>query len=180
MAEQEALQLEGGGGGVGVGAGNSMTPMEVLGSIFTSLTTHELEVALHKWGYDLDSTMQYLIAAGEAGGGGATASPLGSVRAFVPREGYVVAGGRNGALGSSNAVASSSSSGGGNGLLQGGGGGGVVLQHGASSARVVGDGAGGAGGLGSPSRFGTRSPFGGRVCRYYLQGECRRADCRFS
>jgi len=178
MAEQDALQQDaaarggGEGAGVGVGIGSSMTPMEVLGSIFTSLTTHELEVALHKWGYDLDSTMQYLIAAGESGESKTSSSlPLGAVRPFVPREGYVVAGGRNGAP----IASSSSSTSGGNGLLPGGG---VVLQHGASAARVVGD--GGGGGAGSPSRFGTRSPFGGRVCRYYLQGECRRADCRFS
>lgn len=163
MAEEQALIQDGGGGTVG----SSMTPMEVLGSIFTSLTTHELEVALHKWGYDLDSTMQYLIAAGESGD---ASSPLGAVKAFVPREGYVVAGGRNGSFSASNVAASSNS------LLAGGG---AMLQHGASASRVVGDGAG-TGGVGSPSRFGTRSPFGGRVCRYYLQGECRRADCRFS
>ena len=145
-----------------------MTPMDLLSSIFTGLSTHEVEVALHKHGYDFDSTMQYLStsAGGGADDGGASGAglpsaggssstglppsssagssaiaivaptPSAAAKAFVPREGYVVAGGRNGA--------------------------------GISIGRPA-----------SPTSYSTKSPYGGRVCRYYLNGECRRADCRF-
>lgn len=138
-----------------------MTPMDLLSSIFTGLSTHEVEVALHKHGYDFDSTMQYLsTSAGgvdEASTSGAlptstgplptsttgssaiaivAPAPSAAAKAFVPREGYVVAGGRNGA--------------------------------GLSIGRPP-----------SPTSYSTKSPYGGRVCRYYLNGECRRADCRF-
>jgi len=146
-----------------------MTPMDLLSSIFTGLSTHEVEVALHRHGYDFDSTMQYLSTSAAGGGGvdeagasgglssssgAASASlpsstaagssaiaivaptPSAAAKAFVPREGYVVAGGRNGAS--------------------------------LSVGRPP-----------SPTSYSTKSPYGGRVCRYYLNGECRRADCRF-
>lgn len=138
-------------------ASAGMRPIDLLASIFTSLSQHELEVALHRHGYDLESTMHHLMnvedgAATRVVASGLISSPV-APKPFVPREGYVIAGGRNGLASISTAN------------LGGG---------------AAGSGAGGVnGGSMSPTRLGSRSPFGGRVCRYYLQGECRRADCRF-
>lgn len=139
-----------------------MTPMDLLCSIFTGLSTHEVEVALHKHGYDFESTMAHLMvssssttaAAAEDASGlpplptttTSSAVPITSplAKPFVPREGYVVAGGRNGA---------------------------IPIRPPSPSSSFGLSGVGGVKGAGGG--------FGGRVCRYYLNGECRRADCRF-
>ncbi|CDZ97380.1 Polyadenylation factor I complex, subunit, Yth1 (CPSF subunit) [Phaffia rhodozyma] len=137
-----------------------MTPLDVLGSIFTSLTPHELEVALHKYGYDLELTIRGLLGSTAAPGQindssttyvstlpSASLSAANAPKPFVPKEGYVVAGGRNGGIPvvpPSNALNSNGS------------------------------------GLSKSPGVANNNSFGGRVCRYYLNGECRRADCRFS
>lgn len=134
----------------------SMTPLDVLTQVFSSVPRPELEEALHQSGYDFESAMGVLMARYTLPRSGSTtpqrvASPrpllgVGSRGALAtvhhgPSQGYFVAGGRHG--------------------------GGAMSP-------------GGRGGWGPAS--GTRSPGGPpvRMCRYFLQGECRRSDCRFS
>lgn len=115
-----------------------MTPLDVLSSVFTSLSSAELEDALIRTNYDFEAAMGMLVSVHSGGpprSGASTPVRTGSPRpgAIRPREGYFQAGGR-------------------------------------------------AGGAVSPGLFGRGGPgsmVGGRVCRYFLAGECRRADCRF-
>jgi hypothetical protein len=66
-------------------------------------------------------------------------------------------------------------------LLGVGGRGAMPLNHAAPSAGYFTQGGRSYSGHISPGFQGTRSPggHGTRMCRYYLQGECRRSDCRF-
>ncbi|KAJ9104038.1 hypothetical protein QFC19_004172 [Naganishia cerealis] len=147
--------IPGGQGEEGGYLGDGMTPLDVLQSVFTTLPAGELEEALVKSGYEFEGAMALLIA--QNGGTRSTTSgastPTG-LRPDVHRSAF----GR-----------------GGGGRDQG-----YFHQGGRGNAPF----GGGTGHL-SP-RFamggsGTRSPGGGlKMCRYYLAGECRRADCRFS
>ena len=61
-------------------------------------------------------------------------------------------------------------------------GGPVRIQHVGNRVSLVQNGGPGFGGRGNTTKFnqGGRQPSGGnRVCRYFLAGECLRADCRF-
>ena len=131
-------------------AASGMTPLDVLGSVFSTVPPAELEDALHRSGYDFEGAMGMLVAthtlprSGSStpqrvasprpllGIGGRGSMPLSQ---HAPRDGYFHQGGR---IHSGNM---------------------------------------------SPGFGGTRSPAGGgaiRMCRYFLAGECRRSDCRFS
>jgi hypothetical protein len=130
-----------------------MTPLDVLQSVFTSLPPGELEDALVKSGYEFEGAMALLIAqnGGTRSANSGTSTPTG-LRPDMHRGFGRGAGGRDA---------------------------GYFYQGGRGNAPF----GGGTGHL-SP-RFamggsGTRSPGGGlKMCRYYLAGECRRADCRF-
>lgn len=132
--------------------GDGMTPLDVLQSVFTTLPPGELEEALVKSGYEFEGAMALLIA--QNGGTRSTASGATTPTGLRPdmHRGFGRGGGRDA---------------------------GYFYQGGRGNAPF----GGGTGHL-SP-RFamggpGTRSPGGGlKMCRYYLAGECRRADCRF-
>lgn len=132
--------------------GDGMTPLDVLQSVFTSLPPGELEDALVKSGYEFEGAMALLIAqnGGTRSANSGTSTPTG-LRPDMHR-GFGRGTGRDGNY---------------------------FYQGGRGNAPF----GGGTGHL-SP-RFamggsGTRSPGGGlKMCRYYLAGECRRADCRF-
>ncbi|BGP49572.1 hypothetical protein JCM10450v2_005467 [Rhodotorula kratochvilovae] len=160
-----ANQLSGSAGMGGIGA-YALTPFDHLHSIFagSDVSEHVLEEALIKTGFDVDSAIEYIIdtqmgALPPPSAAGAGLAPPGLAPPFSqppqPR-GF-------GASGSRPLVISRDSF----------------------------DGFGGAnGGRGSPrfggggSRPGTPTGegrgVGGRVCRFYLAGNCLRSDCRFS
>lgn len=145
--------VPGGHGEEGGYLGDGMTPLDVLQSVFTSLPPGELEDALVKSGYEFEGAMALLIAqnGGTRSANSGTSTPTG-LRPDMHRGFGRGAGGRDANY---------------------------FYQGGRGNAPF----GGGTGHL-SP-RFamggsGTRSPGGGlKMCRYYLAGECRRADCRF-
>lgn len=134
--------------------GDGMTPLDVLQSVFTTLPAGELEEALVKSGYEFEGAMALLIAqnGGTRSATSGASTPTG-LRPDVHRSAF------------------------------GRGGGGRDQSYFHQGGRGNAPFGGGTGHL-SP-RFamggsGTRSPGGGlKMCRYYLAGECRRADCRF-
>lgn len=143
-------------------ASTGMTPLDVLQSVFTSLPQNELEEALVKANYEFEGAMAILIAqnGGTKPGGSTTltptrgASPAFGDRPLFPRS----ASGRDREY---------FHQGGRSGGFGGGGGG-----SGHISPRF--------GGGRTPGGHGGNSVGASRMCRYYLAGECRRADCRFS
>ncbi|KAJ9124361.1 hypothetical protein QFC22_001161 [Naganishia vaughanmartiniae] len=134
--------------------GDGMTPLDVLQSVFTTLPAGELEEALVKSGYEFEGAMALLIAqnGGTRSATSGASTPTG-LRPDVHRSAF------------------------------GRGGGGRDQSYFHQGGRGNAPFGGGTGHL-SPrfamSGSGTRSPGGGlKMCRYYLAGECRRADCRF-
>ncbi len=138
-----------------------MTPLDVLQSVFTSLPAGELEEALARSGYDFEGAMAILIAQnGGARSGTSTPQRLGSPG---PRPGF--------ARTASGTFRDGPAS---NYFVQGGRAG---MGTGAISPRF---GMNGTRSPGGPMSGGVMVVNGQRVCRYFLAGECRRADCRFS
>lgn len=146
--------------------GEGMTPLDVLQSVFTSLPVGDLEDALRRAGYNFEEAMAQLIAqnGGTRSGNSGAATPT--------RD-------ENGPMGYNNGTRPNVFAPGGPAsrareqMPPGG-----YYQGGRSTY--------GMGGPGNASpRFGmggsgTRTPGGLKMCRYYLAGECRRSDCRFS
>ncbi|KAK4689359.1 hypothetical protein P7C73_g739, partial [Tremellales sp. Uapishka_1] len=132
---------------------SGMTPLDVLCSVFTTVPPSELEDALHRAGYDFEGAMAILVSQ-HAGMRSGSSTPQ---RVSSPRPGLLGVGSR-GAM-PINAHAPSQ---------------GYFQQGGRALSGTM-----------SPGGMGARSPgpqqIGGtRMCRYYLAGECRRSDCRFS
>lgn len=162
-----------GGSGDLMDGRDGMTPFDVLQSVFgNSLAPGELEDALGRNGWDFEGTMQYLVdrqqqRGQEQRGDGALPTP-------PPSQGQHLSGGYNAPY------------------AAGPGRGGPAPGNYGHKVMVVpreqiGFMRGGRPGPGFPSgpmprqpQFGGSGVRGGRVCRYFLAGECRRADCRFS
>lgn len=141
-----------------------MTPLDVLQSVFTSLPAGELEDALARSGYDFEGAMAILIAQnGGARSGASTPQRLGSPG---PRPGFP-----------RSASGTFRDGPGSNYFVQGGRAGIGGMGTGAISPRF---GMSGTRSPGGPMSGGVMVVNGQRVCRYFLAGECRRADCRFS
>ncbi|ORY24204.1 hypothetical protein BCR39DRAFT_590677 [Naematelia encephala] len=130
-----------------------MTPLDVLCSVFTSVPRYELEDALARAGYDFEGAMAFLVSQHTLPRSGSSTPQ----RVSSPRPMFGV--------GSRGAVP----------LNHSGPRDGYFLQGGRSVSGNMSPGWGAGNG-------GTRSPGGQatRMCRYYLAGECRRSDCRFS
>ncbi|WVQ93047.1 hypothetical protein IAU59_000111 [Kwoniella sp. CBS 9459] len=132
-------------------AGAGMTPLDVLCSVFTSVPRPELEDALHRAGYDFESAMSMLVAQHTLPRSGASTPQ----RVSSPRP-LLGVGSRGAISGVHHAPRE-----------------GYFQQGGRSFRGDLSPGFPGAG---------ARSPggHGGKMCRYFLAGECRRSDCRFS
>ncbi|WVQ63721.1 uncharacterized protein L199_001874 [Kwoniella botswanensis] len=134
-------------------AGSGMTPLDVLCSVFTSVPRSELEDALHRSGYDFESAMGYLVSQHTHHPRSGASTPQ---RVSSPRP--LLGVGNRGGVGS-------------------------VMGHHAPERGYFQQGGRSFRGDMSPGFVGgTRSPGGnaGKMCRYFLAGECRRSDCRFS
>lgn len=130
-----------------------MTPLDVLQSVFTSLPAGELEEALDRSNYDFEGAMAILIAQNGGRSGQSTPQRVASPGPRPPFQRVV-------------------SGGGGPPFMQGGRVGGTISpRYGMSGTRSPGP--------GIPPNGGIMVVNGQRVCRYFLAGECRRADCRF-
>jgi hypothetical protein len=139
-----------------------MTPLDVLSSVFTSLPSGELEDALMRAGYDFEGAMAILIAQnGGTRSGQSTPQRLGSPG---PRPGFI------------RTASGNFRDGPGPNHFPSGGRGGFGMGTGAISPRF---GMSGTRSPGGPMSGGVMVVNGQRVCRYFLAGECRRADCRF-
>ncbi|KPV74305.1 uncharacterized protein RHOBADRAFT_54147 [Rhodotorula graminis WP1] len=171
-----ANQLSGSAGGGGIGA-YALTPFDHLHSIFgADVSEQVLEEALANTGFDVDKAIEYVIdtqmgtlapppppGMGQLppGVGGPPPPPGMEFIPPPPSRGFGASGSRPLVI----AHDSFDGFGGGNG---GRGGGGMSPRFGGSrSATPTSDAAGGRG-------------VGGRVCRFYLAGNCLRSDCRFS
>ncbi|WWC63844.1 uncharacterized protein I303_106449 [Kwoniella dejecticola CBS 10117] len=133
-------------------AGSGMTPLDVLCSVFTSVPRSELEDALHRSGYDFESAMGFLVSQHtHPRSGASTPQRVSSPR---PLLGVGVRGGN------------------------------IAPGHHAPERGYFTQGGRSFRGDLSPGFLpaGGRSPggHGGKMCRYFLAGECRRSDCRFS
>jgi hypothetical protein len=173
-----SFDFEGRTGLGGMGA-YSMTPFDVLHSVLagTDVSAAILEEALVMSGWDVDQAIEYIIETQPQGGSGtrplhsldglsAPPSPMPQSRIVVPSgtgsrplvvsrdsfEGYV---GGNGGRGSQP-------------LMGGGAARWQPMQQGSGALTPTG------------SANGDGRGVGGRVCRYYLSGNCLRSDCRFS
>nr|XP_019049786.1 hypothetical protein I302_00205 [Kwoniella bestiolae CBS 10118]OCF28716.1 hypothetical protein I302_00205 [Kwoniella bestiolae CBS 10118] len=133
-------------------AGSSMTPLDVLCSVFTSVPRSELEDALHRSGYDFESAMGYLVSQHTHPRSGASTPQ----RVSSPRP--LLGVGNRGGVGS------------------------VMGHHAPERGYFQQGGRSFRGDLSPGFGMGARSPGGnaGKMCRYFLAGECRRSDCRFS
>lgn len=143
--------------------GTGMTPLDVLHQVFTGVPRHELEIALHTAGYDFESAMALLVAQ-HTGPRSGTSTPG---RTASPRP-LLGIGGRGIVQTGQHAPT-----------------GGYFNQGGRSFAPVPG-GATGHSSQGYPQPYagaghghGARTPGGLKMCRFFLNGECRRSDCRF-
>lgn len=163
-----------GGSGDLMDGREGMTPFDVLQSVFgNSLAPGELEDALGRNGWDFEGTMQYLVdrqqqqRGQEQRGDGALPTPPPSQSQHL-----------------SSAYNAPYAAGPGRGGPPPGNYGHKVMVV---PREQIGFMRGGRPGPGFPSgpmprqqQFGGPAVRGGRVCRYFLAGECRRADCRFS
>ncbi|KAG9004023.1 hypothetical protein FRB94_002732 [Tulasnella sp. JGI-2019a] len=139
-------------GGIGT---DGMTPFEVLHSIFgASIPPATLEEALNKNGYEFESAMAWLIDSG-----GKAVSPNQPQPPAAPRAMMTPVVGSGGRVVTTSRDAVN--------LVRGGGPPGMIGRGGPGAANNW---------MGQRAAVAT----GGRVCRYFLAGECRRADCRFS
>lgn len=143
---------------------DGMTPFEVLHSIFGStVPPATLEDALTKNGFEFEAAMAWLI---ENAQNPSAQSPSGTPT--MAQQAPITAAQKLGAAsqpvtGSGGRVATASRD-----ILP-------IMRGGGASATTPGAST-------NPQHFGQRLAVatGGRVCRYYLAGECRRSDCRFS
>jgi len=142
---------------------DGMSPFDVLTSIFGStLAPSELEEALKVNGYDFDTAMSWLVDGYAGGQGHGSSNQQGQGPA---NQGQQTSNGRMQQMGARVSVVSRDAMG---------------IMRGAANGR------GGYGaGLVPPNlrapRYvnGRPVPSGNRVCRYFVAGECLRADCRF-
>lgn len=141
--------------------GEGMTPLDVLQSVFTTLPPGELEEALMQSGYDFEGAMALLIA--KHGGvrpaveNSFHGPPRHASPALRPPAFNRVPSGRGEYFTAGGRSGFGGSPGG--------------MGNGHISPRFV---------SGTRSPIPANLPGGLRICRYYLAGECRRADCRFS
>ena len=161
-----------GGSGELLDGREGMTPFDVLQSVFgNSLAPGELEDALGRNGWDFEGTMQYLVDRQQRGqdqrGDGALPTP-------PPSQGQHLSSGYNAPYAAGPGRGGPAPGNYGHKVM-------VVSREQISFMR------GGRPGPAFPSgpmprqqQFGGPGVRGGRVCRYFLAGECRRADCRFS
>lgn len=152
-------------------ASNGMTPLDVLQSVFTSLPQGELEDALIKSNYEFEGAMAILIASngGTKSGHSGTTTPTRNGSPAVSGMGMGGPGGGGGGPGDRDRMFRSAS---GHGRDR------DYFRAGGRTGYSSG-GAGGGFGLGGGRGPGHQSIGMNRMCRYYLAGECRRADCRF-
>lgn len=136
-----------------------MTPLDVLQSVFTTLPAGELEDALMQSAYDFEGAMALLIA--KHGGVRPSDGLHGPPRLNSP-------GLRPPGFNRVPSARGEYFTAGGRAGFGGGPGG---MGNGHISPRFV---------SGTRSPIPANLPGGLRICRYYLAGECRRADCRFS
>lgn len=132
-------------------AGAGMTPLDVLCSVFTSVPRSDLEDALHRAGYDFEAAMGMLVAQHTYSRSGASTPQ----RVASPRPMLSVAG--RGTIAVNHHAPRD----------------GYFQQGGRSFRGDISPGLG-FGGARSPG-----ANNGGKMCRYFLAGECRRSDCRF-
>jgi hypothetical protein len=164
-----------GGSGDLMDGRDGMTPFDVLQSVFgNSLAPGELEDALGRNGWDFEGTMQYLVDQQQQQPHGQEQRGDGTLPTPPPSQGQHLSSGYNAPY------------------AAGPGRGGPPPGNYGHKVMVVpreqiGFMRGGRPGPGFPSgpmprqqQFGGPGVRGGRVCRYFLAGECRRADCRFS
>ncbi|GAA6024596.1 hypothetical protein JCM10207_001016 [Rhodosporidiobolus poonsookiae] len=158
-----ANQLSGSAGMNGIGA-YALTPFDHLHSVFAGTDVPEavLEDALNQTGYDVDKAMEYIIDTQL----GAHPPPSAGAAPFPPPPGME---GAYPVQPPSRTVGATGSRP-------------LIISRDSFDSF-----AGGNGGRGSPrwgSRPGTPSGegrgVGGRVCRFYLAGNCLRSDCKFS
>jgi hypothetical protein len=155
-----ANQLSGSSGLGGIGA-YAMTPFDHLHSIFADSDVSEelLEEALTSTGFDVDRSIEYIIDR-QIGNQPPMPPPL----AMIDPSASLLNG-----LPQNRMIASSGSRP-------------LIVSRDSFDGFGRGD-----GGRGSP-RYGSRSQtpsgdsrgVGGRVCRFYLAGNCLRSDCKFS
>lgn len=129
--------------------GAGMTPLDVLSSVFATVPRFELEDALTRSNYDFEGAMAILVSAHTLPRSGSSTPQ----RVASPRP----------LLGIGNRAAMP--------LNQPGPRDGYFQQGGRTVSGNLSPGFGGI--QRSPGGHGTR------MCRYYLNGECRRSDCRF-
>ena len=164
-----------GGSGDMMDGRDGMTPFDVLQSVFgNSLAPGELEDALGRNGWDFEGTMQYLVDRQQQPHRGQEQRGDGALPTPPPSQGQHLSSGYNAPY------------------AAGPGRGGPAPGNYGHKVMVVpreqiGFMRGGRPGPGFPSgpmprqqQAGGPGLRGGRVCRYFLAGECRRADCRFS
>lgn len=131
---------------------DGMTPFDVLSSVFgATLAPSELEEALAMNGFEFERAMQWLVDRARP-----SSSPPGGQRPAQGAQGFTYAGGGVHVVPRSQA-----------GMLRGGRAGFGVGPNARGGGRY-------GNGTGRPPAQG-----GNRVCRYFLAGECMRADCRF-
>lgn len=159
-----ASSLDGGLGGIGA---YSMTPFDVLHSVFagSDVSPAVLEEALVMCGWDCDQAIEYIIETQPGGGFGGDDEDIPRSFAGTPTSQLPPQ--------VRTAIASGSRP--------------LVVSRDSFDGYV-----GGNGGRGSPSGGPRWQPrpstpngdagrgVGGRVCRYYLSGNCLRSDCKFS
>lgn len=130
-----------------------MTPLDVLSSVFSTVPRRELEDALHRAGYDFEAAMAMLVAQyTHPRSGASTPQRIASPRPMIGLDGR----------GAVHHAAPSQGF-----FTQGGRG----FNSGPLNPQL-------GGGVGPRSVGGGGGPT--RMCRYFLNGECRRSDCRFS
>ena len=158
-----ANSLSGPSGLGGMGA-YSMTPFDVLHSIFagSNISAEVLEEALVMSGFDVDAAMEYIIETTQAQqhGGGDPLTPTGGPPAILAQTRATLMG-----SGSRPMIVSRDSF---DGYSGGNGGRGSPMGPNRWAQRPQ-----------TPTGDGARG-VGGRVCRYYLSGSCLRSDCKFS
>ncbi|KAF4610657.1 hypothetical protein D9613_006786 [Agrocybe pediades] len=153
---------------------DGMTPFDVLTSIFGStIAPSELEDALAANGYDFERAMGWLVdSRAGAAPGGATST----INAQQGQQGPVGPG-RMQPMGARVTL-----------VGRGGAAGGIPGRGGMPNAMMGGPGGMGLGGARQQGQQqqapryanGRAVPGANRVCRYFVAGECLRADCRFS
>lgn len=154
-----ANQLTGSSGLGGIGA-YAMTPFDHLHSIFADSDVSEelLEEALTATGFDVDSSIEYIIdrqIGSRPPGLPPMLDPSASLLDGLPQNRMISSSGSRPLVVSRDSF---------DGFGRGDGGRGAPLRFGSRPQTPSGEGRG----------------VGGRVCRFYLAGNCLRSDCKFS